>query len=813
MAAANTTLKVNVDTSDAQRSLSALQSKFETLKTAILGVGFATAIAQANNYANAIKDVSTASDLSVASVAALSKAFTTNGGTAEGAQNAILKFADSVGGAIGGSDALQKSFAKAGITLSDLQNLTQQQLFDKYIAGLAKMGSTAERVKNQLDVLGKSSKGVDFGGGVQGALGGVSARDAAAIQAGADAAENMKRQFGNLTQALLNVTKPLNDIASGMNTTVREFESLLKMLVAIGSAFLIFGKVLPAVQAGLNAIAAASVASGGAMTALGTVVIGVWASFKGFFLNLARAVGILPSAYGGFTSLAFALGALLKGFLRLAGVVGIIIAVAEAVDFLSQKILGFSPIDWLINKFVALKKVAMEFFGIKPDASDAEKKAAEDRVKSLEDQKKAMDEAASKAEEFKERQRKLALEITKVGDAYAYNNDQQLQAIALETRLIGKTEEEQQLLRGLADIYKTADEQIKGLLDTRKQWAQGTEEQKASVGLIDQQVERIKRLRDQQQKDFVEYTNIQQGKKMMEEDRIRQLENLTKAIEQQTQRTQALGQAQLAIIAKSQEVDFAKTLAGLSPFQQQIAQIQEDARKAALEAGRAYAGAFEEGGDGLTPERARELTDGLAKIADGYKAIADQQIANLEQSRTFAEGWKTAFEQYADSAFNASEQARTVFTTATKGMEDAIVNFAKTGKFEWRGFLGSVVEELLRSNIRQLIAQSFGGVGSGGSGGTNILSSLWSGAKSLFGFANGGMIPNNAPVLVGERGPEIISGMGGRSVTPNEALGTTVTYNINAVDASSFRSMIAQDPEFLFAVTEQGRRRQPGQRR
>jgi hypothetical protein len=347
MAAANTTLKVNVDTSEAVRSLAALEGKFETLKTAILGVGFATAIASANEYANAIKDVSVASDLSVNSVAALSKAFSVNGGSAEGAQNAILKFADSVGNAIAGSDALQKSFAKAGISLSDLQNLTQQQLFDKYIAGLKGMGSTAERTKNQLDILGKASKGVDFGGGVQGTLasGAVSAKDTASILAGADAAENMKRQFANLTQALLNVVKPLNDIAATMNTTVKEFESLLKMLVAIGGAFLIFGKVLPAVQGGLNAIAAASLASGGAMTALGTVVIGVWASFKGFFLNLARAIGILPSAYGGFTSLAFALGALLKGFLRLAGVVGIVIAIAEAVDFLSQKVFNFSPID------------------------------------------------------------------------------------------------------------------------------------------------------------------------------------------------------------------------------------------------------------------------------------------------------------------------------------------------------------------------------------------------------------------------------------------------------------------------------------
>jgi len=40
-----------------------------------------------------------------------------------------------------------------------------------------------------------------------------------------------------------------------------------------------------------------------------------------------------------------------------------------------------------------------------------------------------------------------------------------------------------------------------------------------------------------------------------------------------------------------------------------------------------------------------------------------------------------------------------------------------------------------------------------------------------------------------------------------------VIYNINAVDAPSFQAMIARDPSFLYAVTEQGRKSLPGTRR
>jgi hypothetical protein len=35
--------------------------------------------------------------------------------------------------------------------------------------------------------------------------------------------------------------------------------------------------------------------------------------------------------------------------------------------------------------------------------------------------------------------------------------------------------------------------------------------------------------------------------------------------------------------------------------------------------------------------------------------------------------------------------------------------------------------------------------------------------------------------------------------------GQNITYNINAVDVDSFRSLVASDPSFIYAVTEEGR--------
>jgi hypothetical protein len=36
-----------------------------------------------------------------------------------------------------------------------------------------------------------------------------------------------------------------------------------------------------------------------------------------------------------------------------------------------------------------------------------------------------------------------------------------------------------------------------------------------------------------------------------------------------------------------------------------------------------------------------------------------------------------------------------------------------------------------------------------------------------------------------------------------------VTYNINAVDARSFKQLVAEDPEFIYSVTRLGERRLP----
>jgi lambda family phage tail tape measure protein len=195
-------------------------------------------------------------------------------------------------------------------------------------------------------------------------------------------------------------------------------------------------------------------------------------------------------------------------------------------------------------------------------------------------------------------------------------------------------------------------------------------------------------------------------------------------------------------------------------------------------------------------------------FAQRRQLTVEQQDADRNLQRDFASGFEKAYKQYAEDARDSFALAGRLFQGLTQGMEDAFVDFAKTGKFEFKGLINMMLEELLRSQIRQLMAGLFtGGTSSGGGG---LL-----GGKIIPGIlAGGGPVSSRRPYIVGEQGPELFVPNSAGSMMPNRDIGggTSVTYNINAVDAPSFQAMIARDPSFIHAVAMQGAKGTPRRR-
>jgi lambda family phage tail tape measure protein len=332
-------------------------------------------------------------------------------------------------------------------------------------------------------------------------------------------------------------------------------------------------------------------------------------------------------------------------------------------------------------------------------------------------------------------------------------------------------------------------------------------ELKQQVGILGEQLKATEAIYDQHVSGMSRETRSQQTLKVIEEDRARTLQNITHEIDEQVKRQEKLGEIQRSAADQLKDLDFSKSLIGTGGASKQIAEIQQKAKQGALEAGRAYTAAFENTGDGLTPEKAKEIADGLDQITLAYQKIAQSQIDNLSESRKFSNGWKEAFESFADNATNAANQARQIFDAVTSNMSSAIDKFVDTGKFSFADFTNSVIRDLIKIQLKAQVTQLFSSMGVG----------------NLFGLlpgkAIGGPVDANSPYIVGEQGPELFMPKTAGTILPNNRMGGgtgaggSVVYNINAVDAMSFKQMIARDPQFLYAVTQQGAKGVPQTRR
>jgi lambda family phage tail tape measure protein len=212
---------------------------------------------------------------------------------------------------------------------------------------------------------------------------------------------------------------------------------------------------------------------------------------------------------------------------------------------------------------------------------------------------------------------------------------------------------------------------------------------------------------------------------------------------------------------------------------------------------------------------ASEIAKIRAEVTSANQGFIDSTQANIEKSREFNTGWQQSFNTYKEDANNSAKAAKTYFETFSKGAEDAIVKFATTGKLSFKDLANNILSDMIRIEARRALSGIFGALSSAfGFGPIGITGGGGGGA-----MANGGPVQGNTPYLIGERGPEMFVPQNAGKIIPNHQLGgggqsivnnnTAVTYSIQAVDASSFRSMLARDPEFIHNVAEQGRRQMP----
>lgn len=215
-------------------------------------------------------------------------------------------------------------------------------------------------------------------------------------------------------------------------------------------------------------------------------------------------------------------------------------------------------------------------------------------------------------------------------------------------------------------------------------------------------------------------------------------------------------------------------------------QIDADARKKHLESIRAFYQEYwkisEHGYEAINEmikEQAQVFRD--AKISE--VEIAEwAERKKLEYAKDWKSGVKLGIKEYIDDVENGAKAAKQAFAKMASAMEDAIVEFVKTGKLSFSNFIDSMISDLIRLAAKKyILAPFFKGVeglfdsvfGGGGSGAElNTVGDVGSGIAALSSGNNatGGNVYAGRVYGVGESGKEwFVPSVDGR-IIPQSAL-------------------------------------------
>lgn len=143
--------------------------------------------------------------------------------------------------------------------------------------------------------------------------------------------------------------------------------------------------------------------------------------------------------------------------------------------------------------------------------------------------------------------------------------------------------------------------------------------------------------------------------------------------------------------------------------------------------------------------------DGAISAQEYNRALLEIQASSGRVSNTLEGGFAAGLAQAQLNLMDVSSLAESTVVDAFRSAEDALVEFAQTGEFNFSGLVDSILSDLLRLTARQALGGFVELLGGGAGGG---LSGLLGG---LFGRQDGGAVQSGRSFLVGERGPEIFT--------------------------------------------------------
>jgi hypothetical protein len=218
------------------------------------------------------------------------------------------------------------------------------------------------------------------------------------------------------------------------------------------------------------------------------------------------------------------------------------------------------------------------------------------------------------------------------------------------------------------------------------------------------------------------------------------------------------------------------------------------------------------------------FNDGLDDTASSANK-AGAALAKMNPGKPYKD-LKTDMQGAKDAAGKAADDMATDWQKAGESMQKDIGNALDSVSIDFNDLRGTALNALeaigsaIIKNLGNAILGGSGGGGGGGFGGFNMggggggfdMGSMLSSVGDWFGgfFADGGNFMGGKPMVVGEKGAEIITPRTGGTVTPNHELGgNKIVNNFNfppGTDVQSFRRSQGQIAAQMAQVVQQGGR-------
>lgn len=378
--------------------LTELSNKFSGFAASLAAIGLTAAITNAIRFADSIQDITDATGIATANVLGFSNAVALNGGSAEGAQKAILKLANSIGEAAEGSKTAQMAFIKAGVSLSDLGKLSEQDILAKTIEGLSKITDSSKRVALAQQLLGKEFRAVNLKGVADGYSNAVieAQKYTETIRKSAEVQNKLDSAFQKVQLSILKAIEPLADfveklspeqidkIANGLVDMAKALGTIAAAATAlkgIAAVVGVFGSAFALAKTGMAGITAATGLFGGALVSLNRTAVfalgyidrfsrgtGMFRAENGAVANLIKLLEKLgariPFVGSGLATAGAATGGLLAGLGRMVPAVASVIAVLFSFNEALKMFTNSGGITSWGDVFVSTMARAVEALGL-----------------------------------------------------------------------------------------------------------------------------------------------------------------------------------------------------------------------------------------------------------------------------------------------------------------------------------------------------------------------------------------------------------------------------------------------------------------